>query len=65
MFNKTEFQVAMLRAGLTSTEVAKQLGIDPSTMYRKIKADGDFSRSEINKLVEILKLESPNDIFFA
>lgn len=55
----------MLRAGLTSTEVAKQLGIDPSTMYRKIKADGDFSRSEINKLVEILKLESPNDIFFA
>lgn len=65
MFNETELKVQMTRCGVTNQEVAKALGIDESTLYRKIKADGRFTRSEINTLIDFLRIEDPRAIFFA
>ncbi len=65
MFNAKELQVAMIRKGLTYEKVAQLLGVAPSTIYRKIKNDGNFNRDEINRLIEILELKHPEDIFFA
>lgn len=65
MFNEKLFKAQMVLQGLNVTELAGKMGINASTLYRKIKADGDFSRSEINQMIDILHIENPQEIFFA
>jgi DNA-binding CsgD family transcriptional regulator len=64
-FDKVEFEVALVRAGVSRKQLAEYLGIDVSTLYRKIENDGAFTREEIVKIVELLKIDSPMKIFFA
>ena len=65
MFNKSEFKAQVARSETTYKEIAENLGIDESTLWRKIQNDGSFTRKEINKLIIILNIESPETIFFA
>lgn len=65
MFNSVEFEVAMLRKGVKLKELADVLGVDISTMYRKIKNGGDFDREQIAKIMNHLAITDPNPIFFA
>ena len=64
MFDKVKFKASLVLAGKTVADVAARLGINDSTLYRKISKDGDFTRSEIQTLVEFLGIENPADIFF-
>ena len=64
MFNENEFRAQVIRAGKTMKQVAEFLGIDVSTLYRKIRADGNFTREEINGLIGFLQIETPMLIFF-
>lgn len=65
MFDERELKAQMVRRGVGQKELADALGIDPSTLYRKIKADGNFTRAEINTIVEFLRIDDPRAIFFA
>lgn len=65
MFKENEFRAQVVRAGKTNKELASYLGIDESTLYRKIKAEGNFTREEINKMIIFLNIEKPAEIFFA
>lgn len=65
MFKENEFRAQIVRAGKTNKEVASHLGIDESTLYRKIKAGGNFTREEINKMIIFLEIKNPGEIFFA
>lgn len=65
MFDQTEFKVQMIRAHKTNKEIAEYLGIDESTLWRKIQNNGSFSREEISKLIIFLDIEDPKVIFFA
>ena len=65
MFNKLEFNAQIARKGMLKKDVAKALGIDVSTLYRKMEKDGDFSREEMAILIELLGIEDPKVIFFA
>ncbi len=65
MFKENEFRAQIKRADKTNKEVAAYIGIDESTLYRKIKANGNFTREEINKIVNFLGIEDPKNIFFA
>lgn len=65
MFDKRKFMAQMVLAGMTQKELAQKLGIDESTLYRKINDDGRFSRKEMNSIIEILQIKDPNPIFFA
>lgn len=65
MFDKKRFKAQMILAGVTMKDLAEELGVDESTMYRKINLDGNFTREQINKLVQVLKIDTPMDIFFA
>lgn len=65
MFDKNRFKAQIVLAGMTSKELAEKLGINESTLYRKVNNDGNFTRDEINKIIEILRIENPQDIFFA
>lgn len=62
--NKALLEYEMKRAGKTATEMCVQLGISKSAWYRKINELSQFTRAEIEKIVDILGLSSPVDIFF-
>lgn len=64
MFEKNRFKAAMVMSGKTSKEVAKILGINESTLYRKINSEGNFTRKEIKILIDTLGLKNPEEIFF-
>lgn len=65
LFDKKRFKAQMVLAGVTSKELAAKLSINESTLYRKINADGNFTREEIGKIVTILGIDNPQEIFFA
>lgn len=65
MFDKRRFRAQVVLSGKTYAEIAKELEMSEATLYRRINADGDFTRSEINTLITILNIEDPHDIFFA
>ena len=65
VFNRNEFKAQIARAGKTSKELAEFLGIDESTLYRKIQDDGRFTRQEIALIMEFLGISDVNAIFFA
>ena len=65
MFDKRKFQAQMALKGMNVKEVSSQMGINESTLYRKMSNEGDFSRKEIDKLISILDIEDPMAIFFA
>ena len=58
MFKKNEFRAAMARKELTSSDIAKELGIDPATLSRKISGQSDFYCNKIAKLCKILNLSA-------
>ena len=64
MFNKNKFKAQLVLKGYTMKYVAEALGINVATIYRKVNADGDFSRKEINTLIDILEIQNPSEIFF-
>lgn len=49
----------------TVAEIAEKLGITPSAYYRKVRNGGDFSREEIDKLIDVLNISDPKAIFFS
>ncbi len=65
MFDQRKFKAQMVMMGVSARDIAAALSIDESTFYRKIKANGNFTRSEINTLIDILKINNPEDIFFS
>lgn len=53
--------------GLSAETVAHELGIDPSTYYRKLASGGlKFTLDQLQRLIEILHLskEEASSIFF-
>lgn len=65
MFDKKRFRIAVMLKGLSLKQVAQYLGIDISTLYRKINGTSEFTRAEIQQLCELLELDDPKEIFFA
>lgn len=65
MFDRKKFKAAIVLAGKRTSDVANMLDIDESTLHRKVANNGNFTRSEIEKMVEYLAIKEPNEIFFA
>lgn len=49
---------------MTQTDVAKALGITPKTFYDKMQK-GVFGSDEIMKMIDLLHIQDPANIFFA
>lgn len=67
MVNTMKLKGKIVENGLTLHDVAKALGIDDSTLYRKMKNNGiSFTIGEANKLTKCLRLtkDEAMDIFF-
>lgn len=65
MFSKNKLKAQMALSGITAKELANRLNINEATLYRKLQADGNFTRREINDMIRILNIEDPKEIFFA
>ncbi len=65
MFDKEKFEECLKIAGITKKSLAEKLGINESTLYRKINSGGDFDRLEIGLIVDALAIKNPMEIFFA
>lgn len=48
--------------GMSQREVAKAIGISEKTFYTKMK-NGKFGTDEAEKMIDILRIENPADIF--
>ena len=64
MFDERRFRAQMVLSGMSMKVLADILGLNESTLYRKIKADGAFTREEINKMIDVLNISDPKSIFF-
>ena len=53
----------MVENGYSSAQMAKELGITPRTFYNRMKK-GVFGSDEIYKMISILNIQNPIEIFF-
>ncbi len=68
MVNVNKLRRKIVELGLTTADVAEKMGIDRSTLYRKLnEPDEGFTVKEVADLAKILNLTANelNTIFFA
>lgn len=63
--NKALLRYEMLKNDISIKEICEQLKISRSAFYRKCNGKSDFTQSEIKAIVNLLKLDTPVEIFFA
>jgi transcriptional regulator with XRE-family HTH domain len=68
MTDTNKFKIAMIEAGVTTKQIMESLGITRSALWNKMNNRSDFRQLELNKLFDLLKLdtwEKRQSIFFA
>lgn len=67
MFDERKFKSKLVEKGFTLSDIARMLGINETTLYRKIKGISDFSRNEMSIIKKELSLNTFDfeNIFFA
>ena len=60
--NVTKLRGAIVAKGMTQKEVAQARGISEKTFYLKMKR-GSFGTDEAEKMVQLLGIENPIEIF--
>lgn len=64
MVDCQKIKALMVENELTGKDVARLMNISDKTLYRKLKT-GVFDSIEMNKLINILNIKNPGEIFFA
>ncbi len=62
--NKALLEYQMKINGITANELSNILGIDRSTFSKKCNGKSEFKQQEIQKIINVLKIEDPTPIFF-
>ena len=67
MVNINKLKGKIIEKGYNVTTLAKEMGMDKGTFYRKLNNDGDFSIKEADKIIDILclDLDEIRAIFFS
>lgn len=60
--NRNKLAAIIVEQGLTQKDVANLLNMTPKTFYSKMKK-GVFGTDEVIKMVQILKIQNPVEIF--
>ena len=55
----------MSKKGINCQEMCAKLGMSRSAFHRKCTGTSEFTQSEIQKIVDILGLDSPMGVFFS
>lgn len=62
--DKKKFEAEMKKKGIKINKMCEILNMSRSAFYRKRNGISEFTLGEIQKIVEVLGLESPIGIFF-
>lgn len=62
--NKDLLEYEMKKKKVSITDMCEKLGISKSAFYRKCNGKSEFTQSEIQRIVDLLNLETPMGIFF-
>lgn len=60
-----KLKIAIVERGFTAASLSEAIGISKSAFSKKINGKSEFTLGEIQKIVDVLELESPIPIFFA
>ena len=63
MIDTNRLKGVIVENGYSQSDIAQKLGVTPKTFYGKMKK-GVFDSDEIEKMVSLLKIENPMEIFF-
>lgn len=63
--NKQALFNRMREQGLSITDMYRALNMSRSSFYRKCNGQSEFTLKEITRIMEILSVRDPNEIFFA
>ena len=64
MVNVRLLKAEIVKNGLTQDEFCKKIGMAHSTFVRKMKLRS-MTTDDAMKMIEVLKIEAPNEIFFS
>lgn len=66
MINTQKIKAKMTEKKITQVQLAKLIGIDPSTLNRKInnKNGDNLTVKEVQKIINILDINNPTEYFF-
>ena len=64
MLNKKALKAAIVLNGMTQGEVAAHIGISEKTFISRMKR-GSFWTDECEKMIALLQIKDPSNIFFA
>ena len=62
--NKALLEYEMKKKKVSISDMCEKLGISRSAFYRKCNGLSEFTQGEIQKIVDLLNLETPMGIFF-
>ena len=63
--DKAKLMYEMSKRNVSIQDMCEKLNMSRSAFYRKCNGTSEFTQSEIQKIVDILDLDSPMGIFFA
>lgn len=63
--DKARLMFEMNKRGVAIRDMCNELNMSRSAFYRKCNGISEFTQGEIQKIVDILGLQSPMGIFFA
>ena len=61
--DKARLEYEMKKRGISIAEMCQQIGISRSAFYRKCVGISEFTQGEIQKIVDVLGLETPVGFF--
>lgn len=64
LFNINKFRATLALRNETQADAAKVMGVNPSTLFRKMRGQNEFSRKEIELFCNYYKVD-PREIFFS
>ena len=63
--DKALLEYEMCKKGISKANMCEILGMSRSAFYRKCTGQSEFTQREIQRIVEVLELDSPVPIFFS
>lgn len=65
MFNSLKLKAVQIKSGITVDDIAKAMGVNVATVYRKMAGKSEFTASEMIAVKEILHIDFKSfcDIF--
>jgi plasmid maintenance system antidote protein VapI len=65
LLKANEIRAAMKRKEKGVVDLAKEIGMAPNSLSRKLVGKSQFTIAEAVKLVKVLEIDNPVDIFFS